>query len=56
MQIELDEQEADALRTVLDDAVRDLSHEIADTDNALFREGLRARRDLLQAARVKLGD
>jgi hypothetical protein len=56
MQVDFDEQEADVLRTFLDDALRDLSHEIADTDNASFRERLRTRRDLLQEIRVKLGD
>lgn len=56
MEVELDVQQVDALRSVLDDALGDLSHEIADTDNASFREGLRTRRDVLQEIRVKLGE
>jgi hypothetical protein len=56
MQLDLDDQEADGLRAALDDALRDLSHEIADTDNAAFRDGLRARRNVLQSVRAKLGD
>lgn len=55
MEIQLDEQEADLLRTVLDEALRDLSYEIADTDNVSFRQGLRGRRDVMQAIRAKLG-
>jgi hypothetical protein len=56
VQIGMDDEEAGALRMMLDDALRDLSHEIADTDNASFREGLRTRRELLQRVRTKLGD
>jgi CBS domain-containing protein len=43
------------LRTLLDDALRDLSHEIADTDNAEFRDMLRRRRERLQRVRDALG-
>lgn len=55
MEIHLGSEEVEALKAVLDDALRDLSHEIADTDNASFREGLRARRELLQGIRATLG-
>ena len=54
MRVDLDDQETEALRDMLDDALRDLSHEIADTDNASFREGLRSRRELLQRVLAKL--
>lgn len=56
MQLDLDDAEAETLRVMLDDALRDMSHEIADTDNASFRGELRSRRELLQRVRVKLGD
>lgn len=54
MQISLDDEEADELRAVIDDALRDLSHEIADTDNASFREGLRERRARLLRVKTEL--
>jgi hypothetical protein len=56
MNLELDDQDAHDLRTVLDDTLRDMSHEIADTDNASFRQVLRLRRDRLQRLRLQLGD
>lgn len=56
VQLDLDDAEAETLRVMLDDALRDMSHEIADTDNASFRGELRSRRELLQRVRVKLGD
>ncbi|MGC8470822.1 MAG: cyclic nucleotide-binding/CBS domain-containing protein [Acidimicrobiales bacterium] len=43
------------LRTLLDDALRDLSHDIADTDNAEFRDMLRTRRERLQRVKDALG-
>ena len=54
MHLDLDDQHADELRTLLDGALGDLSHEIADTDNASYRELLRARRDRLQHIRSEL--
>ncbi len=47
MRIELDETQAEALRVLLDQAVRDLSYEIADTDRPSFRRMLRERRATL---------
>ncbi|MHB1552329.1 MAG: CBS domain-containing protein [Acidimicrobiales bacterium] len=44
------------LRTLLDDALRDLSHEIAGTDNAEFRDMLRRRRERLQRVKDALGN
>lgn len=44
------------LRTVLDDALRDLSHEIAGSDNAEFRDMLRRRRERLQRVKDALGN
>ena len=56
MNLHLDDVQADELRLVLDGALGDLSHEIADTDNASFRDRLRARREHLRAIRAQLGD
>jgi len=50
----LDAREIDEVLRVIDAAVSDLSMEIADTDNATFRAGLRARRDLLVGVSAKL--
>ena len=55
MQIELTDDESSELRLLLDEALRDLSHEIADTDNARFRQGLRHRRTALSAISHQLG-
>ena len=55
MDLTLDDERADALRTLLDEALGDLSTEIADTDNAGYRQGLRDRRSLLQDIRAQLG-
>ena len=48
MMIELDEQQAEELTDLLRATLSDLSPEIADTDNAGYRDGLRARRTSLQ--------
>jgi hypothetical protein len=45
MQIEITDDEAALLRELLDVTCRDLSYEIAATDNSTFRAGLRSRRD-----------
>ncbi len=55
MKIELNEQEADELRTLLDATLGDLSAEIADTDDKSYREGLKERRERLRSLRSKLG-
>jgi CBS domain-containing protein len=49
------EDELDELRTLLDEALRDLSHEIADTDSAPYRDKLRRRRESLRHVREALG-
>lgn len=49
MEISLSDDEVIELRALLDQALRDLSSEIADTDNAQFRRSLRARRERLEA-------
>jgi hypothetical protein len=55
VQLELDEAQASVLREVVDAAVRDLSHEIADTDTPSFRAGLKERRDRLREILAGLG-
>ena len=54
MELHLDDAEAAELRLLLDGTLADLSHEIADTDNASFREGLRSRREHLRAIRAQM--
>ena len=55
MRVELSAQELVHLRDLLDVAVSDLSPEIAATDNAEYRAGLRDRRESLRSIRNKLG-
>ena len=43
------------LQLLLRDALGELSHEIADTDNASYRDGLRGRRERLLRVRAALG-
>jgi hypothetical protein len=54
MNLELDAAELDAVRDALSSTIRDLSPEIADTDNPQFRRELKARRDLLVAVVARL--
>lgn len=55
MDLHISDAQGEELRLLLDSALADLSHEIADTDNASFREGLRTRREHLRAIRAQLG-
>jgi hypothetical protein len=54
IELRLSDDQAAELRSLLGTALRDLSHEIAATDNADFRAGLRESRDLLAAIRLDL--
>jgi riboflavin biosynthesis pyrimidine reductase len=54
VRLELDDQQAEVLRTVLDEVLGELSSEIADTDNASFRISLANRRDVVHGLRAKL--
>ncbi len=54
MQLTLTESQAAELRDLLDGALGDMSSEIADTDNAGYRVGLKERRDALRAVRDQL--
>ena len=55
MELRLGDDEVAELRRLLSDTLRDLSSEIADTDNAEFRRNLRARRQLLERVHQELG-
>jgi hypothetical protein len=49
MELALTEDQASELKLLLDGALGELSHEIADTDNPQFRRRLRDRRVALEA-------
>jgi hypothetical protein len=49
--LELSAEQADLLGDVLDSTIRELSPEIADTDNPMFRRQLKERREQLRAIR-----
>jgi hypothetical protein len=44
MNLELTPGQAEAIAALLEECLPELSHEIADTDNAFYRSGLLARR------------
>jgi hypothetical protein len=54
MQIELSEAQGAELQRLLESALGDLSSEIADTDNAEYRQGLRDRRSVLESVLSQL--
>ena len=49
MLVELTEAQCAELQRLLEDSLGDLSTEIADTDNAGYREGLHERRTVLES-------
>jgi hypothetical protein len=55
MQVEFTDTEMELMRKLLDGEMRDLSVEIADTDNSRFRDELRAHRDAVGALLDKFG-
>jgi hypothetical protein len=55
VQLDLTEEETQLLRELLDSVVRDLSPEIADTDNPDYRRSLIDRRNHLRATLGKVG-
>ncbi|MGZ6999746.1 MAG: hypothetical protein ACXVLZ_16085 [Acidimicrobiia bacterium] len=55
-QLSLDGDEVSVLRDLVHSALGDLRMEIAATDNASFREGLRTREVILRAILGRLGD
>ncbi|HUY86607.1 MAG TPA: hypothetical protein VMU77_05795 [Acidimicrobiales bacterium] len=54
MELQLDQYEAEELNLLLIHALGDLSQEIAGTDNAMFRNGLRTRRETLRSIQHRL--
>lgn len=55
MDLALTDEEAELLREILDSVLRDLSYEIANTDNASYRSQLRSRRERIQAILQQVG-
>jgi hypothetical protein len=55
MELRLDDAEATELRALLTGTLKELSSEIADTDNAEYQRNLRSRRACLETIRQKLG-
>jgi len=49
MEIELTEEQCGELQRLLENSLGDMSTEIAGTDNAQYREGLRDRRSVLES-------
>jgi hypothetical protein len=56
MELQLDTSQASELHTLLSEALRELSSEIADTDNPAFQRQLRERRDHLQKIQRQLAE
>jgi hypothetical protein len=54
MDLRLSDEQVGELQSLLDATLRDLSHEIAATDNADYRAGLRHRRDVLATIRSEI--
>jgi hypothetical protein len=54
--LELTDEEASALRALLDHHLVDMYSEISHTDNPAFRARLRDERSLLRAVRDRLGE
>jgi len=54
MLIELTEGQCSELQRLLENSLGDLSTEIAGTDNAEYREGLRERRSILESVLYQL--
>ncbi len=54
MLLELTEVQCAELQKLLEGALGDLSSEIADTDNAEYRQGLRERRGVLESVLYQL--
>lgn len=55
MELQLDEQEAEALRRILDGAWREARYEISDTDNLSYKRNLRERNEVLKGLLDRLG-
>lgn len=49
MNLELQQQQVDLLREVLDASWRDLRYEVANTDNSIYKRELREREDTMRS-------
>jgi hypothetical protein len=56
MNLALTDSQAEELHLLLEQGLRDMSHEIAATDNALYRVDLVERRQLLASVSARLRD
>jgi hypothetical protein len=54
MQLELNDEEHEVLNQALQESLRELSSEIADTDNATYRKGLSHYRETLRTIQSRL--
>lgn len=55
MTLDLNPQQTEVLREILDNALRDLRYEIADTDNHRYKQDLKAREDIIRSLLDPLG-
>ncbi|MBV6510441.1 MAG: hypothetical protein JJLCMIEE_03589 [Acidimicrobiales bacterium] len=55
LDLHLSDDDRDLLREILDSAYRDLSYEIADTDNYTFRQQLKDRRERVGRILTEVG-
>jgi len=53
--LELDDKQQEILKEILDNTVGDMRYEIADTDNSVFKDNLKERRDAVVVILEKLG-
>jgi len=53
--LELDDKQQEILKEILDNTVGDMRYEIADTDNSVFKDNLKERRDAVVIILEKLG-
>lgn len=52
--LDLTDEEADVLREAIESTLKNLSYEIADTDAKDYRDGLKAKRDVLASLNQRL--
>lgn len=53
--LELDDKQQEILKEILDNTVGDMRYEIADTDNSVYKDNLKERRDAVVGILEKLG-
>ena len=55
VELNLQQPEVELLREILDETLRDLKYELADTDNPTYKQRLRKREAILRSVLDKLG-